>query len=195
MEFRVQVRPIGYFFSAALFLIWGSGGTAYSEVLSPESLFRLNAPWANQRGETIRLEKFQGKPTVLAMAYTKCKYACPMLIKKLKKVESDIGKMDYNIVIASFDTKSETKEGLQKYVEKHELDPKRWSVLMSKSDSDVRKLAAVMGVNYKEDEDGEFSHSNVIVLLNEAGEIIQKVNGLSGDHSGLVTKIRSLKIN
>jgi len=44
----------------------------------------------------------------------------------------------------------------------------------------VRELAALVGVKYKQEADGAFSHSNLLTILNPAGEIVHQRTGLKG---------------
>jgi protein SCO1/2 len=45
----------------------------------------------------------------------------------------------------------------------------------------VRELAAVLGLRYKQDENGDFDHSNVIFLLDKDGVVRSQQLGLKGD--------------
>ena len=42
----------------------------------------------------------------------------------------------------------------------------------------MRELAALLGVKYKQEADGAFSHSNLITILNPQGEIVHQRTGL-----------------
>ena len=48
------------------------------------------------------------------------------------------------------------------------LDPQRWT-LATPAPGDVRAIAGVLGVRYRQLEDGEFNHSTVLVLLDADG--------------------------
>ena len=123
------------------------------------------------------------------MIYSTCPHACPMTISKVKEIESSIDKVSkegYKIVLASFDPKRDTPEKLKKYRQTRNLDPNRWMFLSAPNDGTARELAVVLGISYKQLEDGEFSHSNVISLLDKQGVIKAKVESLSGNNSPLV---------
>jgi protein SCO1/2 len=45
----------------------------------------------------------------------------------------------------------------------------------------VRQLAAALGIRYKQDSNGDFSHSNVVTVLNPTGEILYQQVGLRAD--------------
>jgi protein SCO1/2 len=68
---------------------------------------------------------------------------------------------------------------LHAYREQHELAGKNW-VLLRGAPGDIRELAALLGVSYKQDAIGQFSHTNLITILNPEGEIIHQRAGLEG---------------
>jgi protein SCO1/2 len=81
-------------------------------------------------------------------------------------------------VLVSFDTARDTPAALAAYRTQRNLDD-QWTLLHGNDDS-VRELAALLGVKYKQEADGAFSHSNLITVLNPRGEIVHQRAGLSG---------------
>ena len=79
---------------------------------------------------------------------------------------------------AILDTERDTPSELHAYRGRQELPLKNWTLLTGKAD-DVRELAALLGVNYQKDSRGQFSHSNVITVLNSEGEIAHQLVGLN----------------
>lgn len=151
--------------------------------LSGSSAFQLDSKWINQDGKEITLKSFQGKTLVLAMAYTSCKSACPILVSDMQRIEHALpaelkGKVSF--ALFSFDSKNDTPKTLTNYAQTRGLDLKNWTLLKSDKDA-VRELAAVLGVRYKQDENGDFSHSNVITVLNSSGEIVHQQVGLRAE--------------
>ena len=62
-------------------------------------------------------------------------------------------------------------------------------MLSSSKDADVRELANVLGINYKDVGDGDFVHSNVITALDAKGNIIEKLETLNDEINKLTKKI------
>ena len=62
--------------------------TEATEQLPSNSIFNLTSDWQNQDGKTIKLNDLQGKTLVVVMIYTTCKTACPILVAKMKTIES-----------------------------------------------------------------------------------------------------------
>jgi protein SCO1/2 len=152
--------------------------------LSGSSLYQLDSRWKNQDGSAIQLSKFNGHPVVLVMAYTQCKSTCPILISDMKRIEQGLSgsmKDDVRFVLVSFDSKRETPATLKSYFNAHALNEKQWTLLTSSDEGAVRELAAALGVRYKQEASGDFSHSNVISILNPQGEIVHQQTGLRAD--------------
>jgi protein SCO1/2 len=78
----------------------------------------------------------------------------------------------------SIDPERDTPENLLKILEMNNFDSKRWTLLTGNKDN-VMNLAALIGFKFKVDGNGGFSHSNLITLLNENGEIVHQHVGLN----------------
>ena len=64
----------------------------------------------------------------------------------------------------------EVREFVKAQAEKRKLDTTRWTLARSEAPA-IRKLAAALGIQYRELPDGEFSHASVLVLLDREGRI------------------------
>ena len=91
-------------------------------------------------------------------------------------------------VLVSFDTERDTVEVLHAYRKRLNLDEDRWVLLRGGAD-DVMELSALLGVKFKKDLRGQFAHSNVITVLNPAGEIIHQQTGLNQDPAATVQAV------
>ena len=163
-------------------------------VLSSKSLFHLESQWQNRKGITAPLAQLHGKTQIVAMMYTKCKYACPRIIADLKMIESSLNAEELqqvSICLITIDPERDTVEHFNQYAAKQNLDPQRWSFLRG-SQGDTLELANLLGVKYKELPDGDFSHSNIITLLNAKGEIVYQLNGLGADPTHFILQTKSL---
>jgi protein SCO1/2 len=162
--------------------------------LADKSLYQLESTWTSDMGKDIKLSVLRGRPQVVAMFFTSCEYACPIIVENMKTIERAMpeslrDKVDFLLV--SFDVKNDTVEALKAYRTKRELTTAHWSLLRGKED-DVRELAALLGINYQRDARGQFSHSNTITLLNAEGEIVFQQAGLNKEPKEMVTAIEKL---
>ena len=155
------------------------------------SLYQLDSTWTSDVGRKVKLGVLRGRPQILAMFFSNCEYACPILVNDIKKLEAKLPKdvlAKVDFVLVSFDTKRDTAEALAAYRSKEHLATGRWTLLRGEND-DIRELAALLGVNYAADSRGQFAHSNIITLLNAEGEIAFQHNGLNQDSRPLITAI------
>ena len=75
----------------------------------------------------------------------------------------------------------DTPAALKAYRERMKLDG-AWTLLHGDA-ANVQELAMLLGVKFKQDARGQFSHSNLITVLNPEGEIAHQRAGLMGDVS------------
>ena len=156
-----------------------------------KSLYLLDSTWTSDVGREIKLGALRGRPQIVAMFFTHCEYACPILVSELKNIEGKLppevlGRVDFLLV--SIDSKRDTPAELAAFRKKRGLTIERWTLLHGNND-DVRELAALLGVNYTEDSRGQFAHSNAITLLNAEGEIVFQHAGLKQDPTLLISAI------
>ena len=161
------------------------------------SLYDLKTNWRDTENNKTDVSIAKGSYTIIAMVYTGCAHACPMTISKIKEIEKDFSKAkftDLKIVLASFDVKNDRPEKLKKYQTERKLNPDQWKFLSAETEDDARKLAVTLGISYKDIGDGDFSHSNLITLLDPNGKIVASINSLNASTEPLIDGLKeSLK--
>jgi protein SCO1 len=162
--------------------------------LDAKSIYQLPTKFTDTNGKTRVLADFRGKPVVITMIFTHCEYACPVIIEDLGRFESALSEGERDAahwVLISFDAKRDTPEVLAEYAKNNELDLSRWTLLHTEADG-VREAAAVLGVRYKETASGGFSHANRMTVLDQAGRIHKRLDGLNVDVSPGVAALQGL---
>ena len=162
--------------------------------LTDGSLYQLETKWTSDVGREIQLRVLRGKPQVVVMFFARCEFACPLLLHDLKQIEAALPEKlrgEVGFVLVTFDTQRDTVEALHAYREAQQLSPKSWTLLRGQSD-DVRELAALLGINYKQDARGQFAHSNLVTILNGDGEIAQQIRGLNNAPDEAVKVLQQL---
>lgn len=163
--------------------------------LTEKSLYQLETDWTNDDGQTVKLSSLGGRPQVIVMFFANCQSTCPLLVNQMQQVEETLpAAVHKNIgfTLVSFDSKRDTPAALKSYRAQHGLSHDNWTLLNGDADG-VLDLAAVLGVNFKVDAQGQFAHSNIITLLNAEGEIVYQQTGLSSDSQELVRQIEKLR--
>ena len=75
------------------------------------------------------------------------------------------------------DPKRDNPAALSRVATRRKLDLKRWALLRPQS-ADVRSIAGVLGIRYRELADGEFNHTSALVLLDAEGRILARTEQL-----------------
>ena len=142
--------------------------------LPGDSVYQLDIPLTNQDARASKLAELRGSPVLIAMFYTSCKYVCPLIVDSMRSVDKALApdeRARLRVVLVSFDPEHDTPQALKAVAEERHLDLPRWSLDRTDAES-VRKLAAVLGVQYRAIEKGDFNHSTVISLLDTDGRIV-----------------------
>jgi protein SCO1/2 len=146
------------------------------------SLYHLDAAWTDQHGAPRQLASLAGRVQVVAMVYTNCGYACPRILMDMKRIEGELPpelRDRVGFVMVSIDPERDTPERLAAYANAVRLDPEHWTLLTA-PDNTVLELAALLGVKYRRISETDFSHTNVITILDQQGEIAHRQVGLGG---------------
>jgi len=162
--------------------------------LSDRSLYQLESTWTNDAAKPVRLAELRGRPQVVVMFFASCAYACPLLVNDLKRIEAALPgdvRDRTGFVLISFDTERDTPPALAAYRERQQLPRDRWTLLHGRPD-DVLELAALLGVKYKQDARSQFSHSNIITVLNAEGEVVHQQVGLNQSINETVSAVQRL---
>lgn len=162
--------------------------------LSDKSLYQLESKWTTDTNSQIKLGELKGRPQVVVMFFASCQYACPVIVNDLKRIEAALKpetRARVGFTLVTFDAKRDTVKVLADYRESRQLPADTWTLLRGESD-DVLELAALLGVKYKEDANGQFTHSNLITVLNAKGEIVHQQVGLGQNIADTVHQLESL---
>ena len=148
--------------------------------------------WTTATEQPLRLGQLQGKVQVLAMVYTTCESACPIIVSLMQRMEAALSPElhpDVGFVLVTLDPARDTPAVLSAYGTRMGLDPGSWLLLTGHPD-DVLALATLLDIKYKRDQSGSFIHSNVITVLNKAGEMVHRHEGLQQDMASTLEAIR-----
>ena len=152
-----------------------------AEPFTKNSLYQTDARFTTDAGRAFALGELRGRPVVLDMFFASCGFACPLLVSDMQAIRAKLPeavRARAVFVLVSFDSARDTPPVLAQYRARRSLD-EQWMFLHGSADS-IRELAALLGIKYKEEADGTFSHSNLITILNSQGEIAHQRVGLQG---------------
>lgn len=165
----------------SLLLALGLVSVAAGAELPGDSLYRLEIGLSGQDGQARLLALYRGQPTMISMFYGSCPRVCPLLIANIRRMEKQLpeperGRM--RVLLVSLDPDRDTPVKLLELARRHQVDLSRWTLARAEA-ADVRKLAAALGIRYRQLPDGEFNHSTVISLLDAGGRIRKQTSVMS----------------
>lgn len=148
-----------------------------------DSVYELGQTWTNQDGKAVAMRELKGKIQVVAMFFSTCQYACPRITADMKAIDDKLTpeqKKKVSLTMFSFDPDGDQPAALRSFAKKNDLDLTRWTLLQGGLE-DIRALAAVLGINYRREADGSFSHGNAITVLDRNGVQLFQQPGLGAD--------------
>ena len=159
--------------------------------LPANSIYQLSVPFTDQLGQTSKLEDWRGKPVMISMFYSSCQFVCPRIVEALKRTEEGLA-TKVPVLMVSFDPVRDDTAALKAMADERHIDAKRWT--LARTDArNVRKFAAMLGIQYRELPSGEFNHTSVIILLDAEGRIVGKTATLGEADPAFVKLAKSLK--
>jgi len=152
--------------------------TAPVQPLPGNSIYQLPIRLTDQDGHEFRLSGKRGKPVIVSMFYNSCQFVCPMLIDTLQMTEESLTSAQRNglqVLLVTFDPARDSVAVLKTITNARHLDAQHWTLART-DDAAVRKLAAILGIQFKLLENGDYNHSTALVLLDGEGRILGSTN-------------------
>jgi protein SCO1/2 len=160
----------------------------------PQSIYQLSAKLVDQSGRVRDLDMHRGHPVLVTMFYGSCPLACPQLIDTLRSFERSLTPAErarVRVVLISLDPEHDTTESLSALATTRHIDLSRWT-LVHTDEAAVRKVAAVLNIQYRRLPDGSYNHASVISLLTPQGEIAAQSSVLGKADERLASSLRAL---
>lgn len=165
---------------------------AAGAALPGDSVYQLPVDLTDQQGHTRALAERRGRPLLVSMFYTSCQFVCPMLIEALRDTETRLSadeRARLSILLVSIDPEHDTVAVLQRTAEQRQLDPAHWTLARTDARS-VRKLAAMLGIQYRALANGEFNHTTALILLDADGRVVGRTAQLGNADPAFVKLVK-----
>lgn len=161
---------------------------------SPHSIYHLEVALTDQGGIQRPLDVHRGHPVLITMFYGSCPQACPLLIDTLRALEraaEPAQRAELRFLLISIDPEHDTVASLSTLGTTRKLEQKRWTLARTDAAS-VRKIAAMLGIQYRELPSGGFNHSSIVTLLTKTGEIVSQSSVLGKADAELLEALRRI---
>ena len=156
----------------------GAAEAANPKPLPTDSVYQLPLKLTDQHARTWDWRTRRGKPQVVAMFYSSCRYICPLIIESGKAVDRALTpaqRAGLGMVYISMDPERDTPAALATLAKERKVTDKRWA-LASPKPGDVRSVAGVLDIRYRQLSDGEFNHTSALILLDAEGRILARTD-------------------
>jgi protein SCO1/2 len=160
--------------------------------LPPSSIYNLQAKLTDQSGVVRGLDAHRGRPVLVTMFYGSCPMTCPLLIDTLRTLERSLSpqqRAQLRVLMISIDPAHDTPAALQALAQQRRIDTSRWT-LANTDERSVRKIAALLDIQYRALPAGGYNHSSVITLLDPSGEILAQSTALGRADEALLETLR-----
>ena len=184
MKFSASIAAL--VFAACLPCGAMAGAQPAEQIALPgDSVYQLPLAVTDQDGTVREWRSFRGRPRLVSMFYTSCQYICPLIIDAAKALERSLTPTQLQrlgIVMISLDPARDSPAVLRETAARRRLDSARWSLVVPPA-AEVRAVAAVLGVRYRQLADGDFNHTSVLILLDPEGRVLARTEqmGSKGD--------------
>ena len=153
---------------------------------APFSFYTLPNSFVDDQARAVHLSEWHGKPLILTMEYSSCRFMCTTTFSKLKAVQAaaDEKKIPIDFMIVSLDPKNDTPEAWKQYRISREVERSNWHMLTG-TEATTKEFASLIGIKYWSMDEHIF-HDFKIVRLNAQGEIEKEITDYSDDPDSLL---------
>lgn len=159
-------------------------GAAQAQAALPsDSVYQLPLVLTDQHGKARDWRQRRGQPQLVAMFYSNCRFICPLIIESGKAVQRQLSpaqQAKLGVLYISMDPARDTPARLAQVVKERRIDDARWT-LASPRAADVRAVAGVLDIRYRQLSDGEFNHTSALILLDADGRILARTEKMGSD--------------
>ncbi len=146
----------------------------------------IDRPFFDESGQTVTLQRYLGKPVVLALVYYQCPSLCNMVLngvlRTLKSIQLTAGD-EFDVVAVSFDPRETSEMAASKkasYVKGYDRPgaDRGWHFLTG-AEASSKSLADSVGFHYAFDAvTNQYAHGSAIVLLTPEGKVSRYFYGI-----------------
>jgi formylglycine-generating enzyme required for sulfatase activity len=157
-----------------------------------DSVYQINPALQTADGRTVPFAS-SGRVRVATMFYASCPMACPLIVDTLRNLDAALTpsqKARVDVLMVSMDPDRDSPAALSALARERGITDRRWTLART-SLGDTRKLAAMLGIQYRKLDDGEFNHSSVLVLLDAQGRILARSRKLGMPDPAFLAEVRA----
>lgn len=163
--------------------------------LPGNSIYQLRPLLTDQDGQPFDLGSLRGQPVLASMFYSSCQMVCPLIFETIQQTLAALRPAErerFRVLMVSFDPARDSVAVLKRTAEAHGCG-ERWTLARG-DEATSRKVAALLGVQYRRLADGEFNHSSNIDLLDGEGRIASRTSTLGAVDPAFLKTLRQVSV-
>jgi protein SCO1/2 len=161
--------------------------------LPSDSVYQLEPALVDQDGHPFALSSLRGRPVLVTFFYASCTTMCPLVITEVRALDALLEESErarVSVLLVSIDER-DTPEHLRALADERHLPLERYRLVRGEP-SEVRTLAATLGMTYRNTSDGGFAHAALFTLLDAEGRVSFQHDGLGTGTERLRDRLRAL---
>lgn len=158
------------------------------------NIYTISGNWSDETGNTIKLNDFQGKISMMTFVYLDCEMTCPRIMVDLKQLDDAMKPRpdNFEFQIFLFQDPSKSSISIKDFRKNYGIAGREhWNILYSGPVA-LNSLADVFSIKYNLVSDGsrKYKHTNFYAIVSPEGKVIFQQRGFLNDVKPLVEKIQ-----
>jgi protein SCO1/2 len=123
--------------------------------------------------------------------------ACPLIVDTLRNLDAALTpseRAQVDVLMVSMDPERDSPAALAALARERRITDPRWTLARA-SPGDTRKLAAMLGIQYRKLDTGNFDHSSVLVLLDPQGRVLARSQKLGMPEPAFLAQVRKASLS
>lgn len=178
----------------------GNAEAAQKELPFPADTLRSALPMpdfklVNQDGQTVTLDDFKGRVTLVTAVYATCTTTCPMMLKGIRTVLDELTPAErakLSVVAFSLSPETDTKELRTMITKSYGFDSAQFNFLNGDPAVMNTLLNQLNIARTRDPQTGELVHSAMFILLDREGRIAYRLSLSQRESTWLITAVRTL---
>jgi len=142
----------------------------------------------DQRGQTVTMASFLGRPVLVTFAYAHCETVCPVLVHEVLEAQKANPDRRPAVVVVTLDPWRDTPARLPSIAEAWSLDED--ARVLSGSVPEVERVLSAWRIpRVRNEASGDLSHPSIVYVVSPAGRLVY---ALAGGTAAISEAIRSL---
>ncbi|CAM3978609.1 SCO family protein [Paenibacillus alkaliterrae] len=180
-SFKIAVLALCAAMGIYLFLTYVAEPKQPLEVIKAAPAFDMN----DIDGNPVSLESTNGKARIVYFYFANCPDVCPPTTFLLSEVQDKLKKEkklgnEAELISITFDPERDTPEVIRDFADRLDADFEGWRFLRG-DEAATLQLARDFGAAVIKEADNSYTHTNVITLVDQEGQIRKWINGSDED--------------